>query len=77
MEKDTERLREEAHLEECVGIIRKNIAAYEKDVAVMGEEIQDMYKRYHDNDPEIFTELSNTITMHDNMRQALEKICGR
>lgn len=73
MEKDTERLREEAHLKECVGIIRKNIAAYETDVAVMGEEIQDMYKRYHDNDPEIFTELSNTITMHENMRQALQK----
>lgn len=73
MTKDTERLREEAHLKECVGIIRKNIAAYEKDVAVMGEEIQDMYKRYHDNDPEIFTELSNTITMHDNMKQALAK----
>ncbi|MCH5272658.1 MAG: AAA family ATPase [Lachnospiraceae bacterium] len=73
MAKDTEYLREEKHLKECVGIIRKNIAVYEKDVAVMGEEIQDMYKRYHDNDPEIFTELSNTITMHENMRQALEK----
>ena len=73
MTKDTERLREEAHLSECVDIIRKNIAVYEKDVAVMGEEIQDMYKRYHDNDPEIFTELSNTITMHDNMKQALQK----
>lgn len=73
MEKDTERLREEAHLKECVKVIRENIAVYEKDVAVMGEEIQDMYKRYHDDDPEIFTELSNTITMHNNMRQALEK----
>lgn len=73
MAQDTERLREEAHLKECVGIIRNNIAAYEKDVAAMGEEIQDMYKRYHDNDPEIFTELSNTITMHDNMKQALIK----
>ena len=73
MTRDTERLREEAHLAECVEIIRKNIAGYEKDVAVMGEEIQDMYKRYHDNDPEIFTELSNTITMHDNMKQALAK----
>lgn len=73
MAKDTERLREEAHLKECVEIIRKNIAAYETDVAVMGEEIQDMYKRYHDNDPEIFTELSNTITMYENMRQALQK----
>ncbi|MDD5900007.1 MAG: AAA family ATPase [Lachnospiraceae bacterium] len=73
MTRDTERLREEAHLTECVEIIRKNIAGYEKDVAVMGEEIQDMYKRYHDNDPEIFTELSNTITMHDNMKQALAK----
>ncbi len=73
MTTNTDRQQEEKHLQDCVQVIRKNIAAYEKDVAVMGEEIQDMYKRYHDNDPEIFTELSNTITMHDNMKQALQK----
>ena len=73
MTTDTERLREEAHLAECVAVIRDNIAAYEKDVSVLGEEIQDMYQRYHDNDPEIFTELSNSITMHENMKQALSK----
>lgn len=73
MAQDTERDREEAHLKECVGIIRRNIAAYEKEVAVMGEDIWDMYQRYHDNDSEIFTELSNTITMHDNIKLALAK----
>lgn len=69
----TERMAEEAHLKECVDIIRKNVAEYESKINIMNGEIQEMYQHYHDNDPEIFTTLSNTITMNDNMKIALDK----
>ena len=64
---------EEQHLKECVQVIRQNIALYEAQVAVMNEDIQRMYEQYRDNDPEIFVELSNTITMNENMKTALQK----
>ncbi len=64
---------EEQHLKECVQVIRDNIASYESQVAVMSEDIQRMYEQYRDNDPEIFVELSNTITMNENMKTALQK----
>lgn len=69
----TERQLEEQHLEGCLQVIKENIAAYEKDIAVMNADIKAMYERYHDNDPEIFTELSNTITMNEHMKAALAK----
>lgn len=69
----TERQLEEQHLEECIQVIKANIAAYEKDIVVMNADIKAMYESYHDNDPEIFTELSNTITMNDHMKAALAK----
>lgn len=73
MAKQTERLREEKYLKDSICIIKKNIEFYEKEVSVMSEEIQDMYQRYHDDDPEIFTELSNKISMNDNMKIAWHK----
>ncbi|MGN0507487.1 MAG: HelD family protein [Lachnospiraceae bacterium] len=73
MEIRTERQKEEQHLAECLQVIKANIAAYEKDIAVMNADIQAMYESYHDNDPEIFTELSNTITMNEHMKTALSK----
>ncbi|MBQ9119183.1 MAG: AAA family ATPase [Lachnospiraceae bacterium] len=39
----------------------------------MDADIKDMYERYRDDDPEIFTELSNTITMNEGMKTALAK----
>lgn len=71
--KGTDRTAEELHLSECLQVIRKNVANYEKQVATMSGEIQDMYERYRDDNPEIFTELSNTITMNENMKMALYK----
>ncbi len=64
---------EEQHLKECVQVIRQNIASYESQVAIMNKDIQRMYEQYRDNDPEIFVELSNTITMNENMKTALQK----
>ncbi len=64
---------EERHLAECVEVIRTNTEMYEVEVRRMNAEIKDMYERYHDNDLEIFTELSNTITMNENMKIALAK----
>lgn len=69
----TERQMEEQHLAECISIIKKNVENYEKEVAIMSADIQDMYERYRDDDPEIFTELSNTITMNENMKTSLSK----
>lgn len=69
----TERQLEEQHLEGCLRVIKANIAAYEKEIAVMNADIKAMYERYHDNDPEIFTELSNTLTMNEHMKAALDK----
>lgn len=73
MTNQTDRMQEETYLNDCICIIKKNIESYEKDVAVMSADIQDMYERYRDDDPEVFTELSNTITMNENMKIALSK----
>lgn len=73
MTNQTDRMLEEQYLSECVDIIKKNIDAYQKDISAMSAEIKDMYERYRDDDPEIFTELSNTITMNENMKTALDK----
>lgn len=64
---------EEAHLAECLKVIKANIAVYEEEVKRMNAEIKQMYDQYRDDDPEIFTELSNTITMNENMKTALSK----
>lgn len=69
----TERQKEEQHLESCMTVIRNNIKAYEKEIAIMSADIKDMYDRYRDDDPEIFVELSNTITMNENMKTSLAK----
>lgn len=68
-----DRRAEEDHLAKCIEVIKANIAVYEEDVKRMNAEIKQMYDQYRDNDPEIFTELSNTITMNENMKTALSK----
>lgn len=68
-----ERRQEEEYLKECVSIIKGNVEEYEAKIKIADAQIKDMYERYRDDDPEIFTELSNTITMNNNMKMALNK----
>lgn len=65
--------KEQQYLANCISVIQRNIETYEKDVAIMSADIQDMYQRYRDDDPELFLELSNTITMNESMKIALNK----
>ena len=39
----------------------------------MQASIDEMLEHYHDNDVEVYTMLSNTITLHDHMKRALER----
>lgn len=73
MRRENEWKSEQKNLERCVQVIKNNIAFYEKEIAIMSADIKDMYERYRDNDPEIFVELSNTITMNENMKAFLKK----
>ncbi len=70
---NTDRKAEEAYLQKTMQVIRKNIASYEAAVAQMQEQIDEMLDHYHDNDVELYTALSNTVTMQDNMNYALLK----
>ncbi|MBQ8596730.1 MAG: AAA family ATPase, partial [Lachnospiraceae bacterium] len=70
---DTGRKEEEAYLQETLQVIKTNIANYETEVSQMQEQIDEMLDHYHDNDVEIYTALSNTVTMRDNMKHALLK----
>jgi len=63
---------EENYLTECLTVIKDNIARYQSQVDVMSQEIEHMYKHYHSDSPELYTELSNTITMYDSAKLALE-----
>ena len=64
---------EEAYLQKTLQVIKNNIAAYKAEVSQMQEQIDEMLDHYHDNDAEIYTALSNTVTMRDNMEHALLK----
>ena len=66
------REQEEKYLAECLKLIKDNIARYQSQVNVMSQDIERMYKHYHSDSPELYTELSNTITMHNSARLALE-----
>ena len=67
----TSRLDEEKHLEETLAVIRDNMEEYGRQVGKMQADIDEMLEHYHDNDVEVYTILSNTITMHDHMKRAL------
>ena len=73
MNKKDERRAEEDYLQKTMQVIRKNIASYEEEVSQMQEQIDEMLDHYHDNDVEVYTALSNTVTMRDNMKHALLK----
>lgn len=67
------RQEEEAHLESTLMVVKDNVANYGREVARMQEDIDEMLAHYHDNDAEVYTILSNTVTMHDHMKWALER----
>ena len=71
--KGTSRSEEEAYLKRTLEVVKTNVKNYEDDVAKMQEEIDEMLDHYHDNDAEVYTLLSNTITMRDNMAHALHR----
>ena len=64
---------EEKYLKETLAVINDNVRNYEKEVSAMQASIDEMLERYHDNDVELYTILSNTITLHDHMKRALER----
>ena len=64
---------EEKYLKETLAVIHDNIKNYEKEVSAMQASIDEMLEHYHDNDVEVYTILSNTITLHDHMKRALER----
>ena len=67
----TSRREEEKHLEETLAVIHDNMEEYGRQVGKMQADIDEMLEHYHDNDVEVYTILSNTITMHDHMKRAL------
>ena len=64
---------EENYLKETLAVIHDNIKSYKQEVSSMQASIDEMLERYHDDDPEVYTMLSNTITLHDHMKRALER----
>lgn len=64
---------EESYLQTTLQVIQNNITNYHREVDRMQEQIDDLLDRYHDDDPEAYTELSNTVTMQSNMKHALLK----
>lgn len=67
------RKEEEDNLKECIAVIEGNIKKYQKEEATMSADIKDMYEHYHSDSPEMYTELSNTSTMYENVRMTLFK----
>lgn len=67
----TTRSEEEAYLDKTLRIVKRNVRNYEQNISQMQEEIDEMLEHYHDNDVEVYTSLSNTVTMRDNMELAL------
>ena len=69
----TSRRDEEKHLEETLAVIRKNMEEYGSQIRAMQADIEEMFQHYHDNDPEMYTMLSNTVTLHEHMKRALSR----
>ncbi len=68
-----ERTLEEQHLSDCLTVVRANIEKYQAEEAVLGGSIKEMYAHYHDDNPEMYIELANSITRKDNVSKALRK----
>lgn len=69
--RNVSRQAEEQYLQDTLAIVNRNIESYSREVSRMSADIEEMLKSYHDDDPEVYTMLSNTITMNDHMKSAL------
>ena len=72
-ERSGERAQEEQHLTECLAVVRANIDKYQAEEAVLGGSIKEMFEHYHDDNPEMYIELANSITRKDSVSKALRK----
>lgn len=63
--------REEEYLNQTLDIVKRNVENYESEIREMSEQIEEMLQHYHDNDVEVYTQMSNTVTMRDHMQSAL------
>lgn len=68
-----QRTLEEQHLSDCLNVVRTNIEKYQAEEAVLGGSIKEMFAHYHDDNPEMYIELANSITRKDSVSKALRK----
>ncbi len=64
---------EEAYLADTLSLVRRNVENYSRESARMQEDIDVMMEHYHSDDPEVWTQLNNTITLQEHMKRALER----
>lgn len=69
----TSRQEEEAFLEQTLAVVNANLENYGAQVSRMREEIDDMLDHFHDDNPELINLLENSLTLHDQMKRALER----
>ena len=65
--------REEKYLNQTLDIVKRNVENYESEIREMSDQIEEMLQHYHDNDVEVYTQMSNTVTMLDHMQSALKR----
>lgn len=65
--------REEEYLNQTLDIVKRNVENYKSEIREMSEQIEEMLQHYHDNDVEVYTQMSNTVTMRDHMQSALKR----
>ena len=53
--------------------MKRNVENYESEIREMSDQIEEMLQHYHDNDVEVYTQMSNTVTMRDHMQSALKR----
>ena len=65
--------REEKYLNQTLDIVKRNVENYESEIREMSDQIEEVLQHYHDNDVEVYTQMSNTVTMRDHMQSALKR----
>ena len=65
--------REEEYLNQTLDIVKRNVENYESEIREMSDQIEEMLQHYHDNDVEVYTQMSNTVTMRDHMQSVLKR----
>ena len=70
-EKALSRQAEELYLEQTLAVVKENLKNYGREVNRMQSDIDEMLAHYHDNDVEVYTILTNTVTLHEHMKRAL------